>query len=199
MKITDQSWEWIQKPAMPLEIIEKAGRTCYQSEDKITSGSSEKFVKMVMNRGHESVIEHVSASVKFITNRGVMAELTRHRLCSFSVESSRYVKYNDIEVIRPVWWDEWSEEDQEAWKHSMLMSEKAYRLLIKRGNRPEQAREVLPNSLKTTIVCTANVREWGHIFKLRTSPQAHPQIRALMLDCLKGFQETIPVIFDKLS
>ncbi len=200
MKITDQSWEWIQKPAMPLEIIEKAGRTCYQSEEKITPGSSVKFAKMIISRGHESVIEHISASVKFITNRGVMAELTRHRLCSFSIESTRYVRYDGgMEVIRPVWWDEWSEEEHKAWKEAMVKSESAYRFLIEHGSRPEQAREVLPNSLKTVICATANVREWIHIFKLRTSSQAHPQIRALMLDCLKGFQEAIPVIFDNIK
>lgn len=200
MKIIDQSWEWLQKPDLPLEMIERAGRTCYRSEEKITEGSAEKFAKMILNRGHESVIEHVSATVKFITNRGVMAELTRHRLCSFSIESTRYVRYDGgMEVIKPVWWDQWSDEERSAWENAMQQTESAYRFLIERGSRPEQAREVLPNSLKTTICTTANVREWIHIFKLRTSPQAHPQIRALMLDCLKGFQETIPVIFDNIQ
>jgi len=200
MKITDQSWEWIQKPVLPLELIEKAGRTCYQSYDKITPGSSERFVKMVLDRGHESVIEHVSATVKLITNRGVMAELTRHRLCSFSIESTRYVRYdNNMEFIRPVWWNNWSGEERNVWENAMTNAESAYRFLIEHGSRPEQAREVLPNALKTEIIMTANLREWRHIFKLRTGKKAHPQIRALMFDVLDGFKKEIPVLFDGIG
>lgn len=489
MKITDQSWEWIQKPVLPLELIEKAGRTCYQSQNKITPSSSERFVKMILNSGHESVIEHASATVKLITNRGVMAELTRHRPCSFclsgdtelvayqskigytskkwtlkqlwewqsdvkrkgrlklitlrsvndngiivkgkikqiiqsgikktytvifrsgrnikstlehrfltkegwkqlselsegarvyanglpaikneewlrkvyidenntltevaklagccvthvtkslryyginkplsmrknrcpgygkkgmfsteekkrisirmkgenspnwkgndikpnsgrlrankiyhpdrcwgcqcekkierhhidgnpinneksniiflyqkvfldeiisvkenmvmeptydvemetepynfvangivvhnSIESTRYVNYDDdMEFIRPVWWKKWSQQEKKCWTDTMGYIESAYCFLIQAGSRPEQAREVLPNALKTTIIMTANLRECRHIFKLRTSKKAHPQIRALMSDVLAGFKKEIPVIFDGIG
>ncbi len=203
MKIIDQSWEWSQKPIMPLETIEMAGRTCYKSEDRITQESAEKFTRMIVKRGHESVIEHASASIRFITNRGVTHELVRHRLCAFSQESTRYVNYggSDIQFIRPVWMDKGTDTAKNYtpaelnWIMAMEKAEGAYKTLLKQGWRPEQAREVLPNSLKTEIVVTANLREWRHIFKLRTSKAAHPQIRTLMSDCLNGFRQGIPVLF----
>lgn len=200
MKIVDQSWEWVQKPENPLEIIELAGRTCYKSENKITSNSAEKFAQMVRDHGHESVIEHVSASVRFVTNRGVTHELVRHRLCSFSQESTRYVRYGgDMEFIRPVWWDKWDDHQRQIWQRQMAASEAGYQELLAAGSQPQQAREVLPNSLKTEIVTTANVREWRSIFRLRCTKAAHPQIRELMIDCLKGFQKEIPIIFDDIE
>jgi len=197
MKIIDQSWEWVQKSADPLQIIEAAGRTCYKSEDKITAGSAEKFVRMVRDRGHESVIEHAVASVRFTTNRGVTHELVRHRLCSFSQESTRYVRYKgNMEFIKPVWWEAWSTAQQDIWRRQMAAAEKAYGELLQSGAQPQQAREVLPNSLKTEIVVTANLREWRAIFRARTTKAAHPQIRELMIDCLKGFQTAMPAVFD---
>lgn len=201
MKIIKQSWDWVQKPEFPLGIIEKAGRTCYKSEDEITEDSANKFVKMRIKQGHESIIEHVSASVKFITNRGVTHELVRHRLCAFSQESTRYVDYQkEMEFILPIWVDSanqvWPKSTMDVWKKSCRQAERDYQQLRALGWRPEQAREVLPNSLKTEIVVTANVREWRHIFKLRCSKAAHPQIRSLMRSCLKGFQKAIPVLFD---
>ena len=199
MKIIDQSWQWVKRPELPLEIIEAAGRTCYKSEDKITDDSAQKFVKMILKRGHESVIEHASASVRFITNRGVTHELVRHRLCAFSQESTRYVDYQDeMEFIRPVWAVDGNIAFNE-FLTSCRMAEKQYQFLRNLGWRPEQAREVLPNALKTEIVVTANLREWRHIFRLRTSNAAHPQIRALMRSCLAGFQEAVPVLFDDIN
>jgi thymidylate synthase (FAD) len=200
MKIIEQSWQWVQKPILPLEIIEQAGRTCYKSKDQITAESAEKFVRMIVKRGHESVIEHVSASVNFITNRGNSHELVRHRLCAFSQESTRYVKYNgDMEFIKPVWWEDSNEIEKIVFETSCEIAELGYKALLEENWRPEQAREVLPNSLKTEIVVTANLRNWRHVFKLRTSKAAHPQIRALMLDCLEGFRTVIPVIFDDIK
>ena len=200
MKIIEQSWEWIQKPILSLQLIEKAGRTCYKSEDKITNDSAKKFVLTILKSGHESVIEHVNASVKFITNRGVTHELVRHRLCAFSQESTRYVKYDgDMEFIKPVWWETSDEAPKFEWERAMKNAEEAYLNLLRQGWRPEQAREVLPNSLKTEIVVSANMREWRHIFKLRTSKAAHPQIRELMKSCLIGFQKEIPILFDDIG
>jgi len=197
MKIINQKCEWMQKPKLALEMIELSGRTCYKSEDKITSDSSQTFVKNILKRGHESVIEHVSASVKFITNRGVTHELVRHRLCAFSQESTRYVDYQkEMEFIEPIWGD--GGKTYNVWKSSIIQAEDNYNKLRSLGWRPEQAREVLPNSLKTEIVVTANLREWRHIFKLRTSKAAHPQIRYLMKDCLKMFQLEIPVLFNDI-
>lgn len=200
MKIIEQSWNWLQKPVNALELIEKAGRTCYKSDDKIGPGTSEKFARMLLKSGHESVIEHAVASVRFITNRGNSHELVRHRLASYSQESTRYVRYDgNMEFIKPVWWDDWTPEQQASWTRVMQASEDEYQFLLNSGSRPEQAREVLPNSLKTEIVMTANLREFRHLFKLRCSPRAHPQIRHLMLDCLAGFHKEIPVIFEGLS
>jgi thymidylate synthase (FAD) len=197
MQVIQQSWSWVFKPSNCLEIIENAGRTCYKSEDKIDAGSSEKFARMLLRHGHGSVIEHGVASVRFITNRGVTHELVRHRIASFSQESTRYVRYDgQMEFIQPVWWVSWSETEKKAWENAMQTAEKTYQLLLKSGSRPEQAREVLPNSLKTEIVMTANLREWIHVFNLRCSKASHPQIRALMLACKQGFREAIPVFFD---
>jgi thymidylate synthase (FAD) len=215
MKIIDQSWHWMQNPNQiynphplpacnpnitPLQLIELAGRTCYKSEDKITDDSAAKFVAMLLRRGHESVIEHVSASVKFITNRGVTHELVRHRLASFSQMSTRYVRYDgDMEFIRPVWWGDWSADERIYWITSLEYAEHSYKGLLEFGSRPEQAREVLPNSLATEIIMTANLREWRHVFKLRCSPKAHQQTRELMRDCLQGFKDEIPVVFDDIG
>lgn len=200
MKIIDQSWEWEMAPKNVLRDIERIGRTCYKSDSEYTIESGEKFVKMLIKSGHLSVIEHVNASVRFITNRGVLAELTRHRLASFSVESTRYCNYSgEMEFIRPVWWETSSVHTQILWEKAMSYAEMYYKDLLDGGWRPEQAREVLPNSLKTEIVVTANMREWLLIFKLRCSPKAHPQMRAIMRSCLEGFHNSIPIIFDDLA
>jgi len=198
MKLIEQRWEWVAKPQMPLQIIELAGRTCYKSEARADDESAARFCRMLLRRGHESVMEHVSASVRFITNRSITHELVRHRLASFSQESTRYVDYQDeMEFIQPVWLDAHSEG---PFLRTCESAEVAYRIFRKiMGWRPEQAREVLPNALKTEIVMTANLREWRHVFKLRTSKAAHPQMRALMLSCLEGFKREIPVLFDDIG
>ena len=201
MKIIDQSWCFEQKPQNVMETLERAARTCYKSEDKIADGSAEKLIAALIKNGHHSVLEHVNISVRIITDRAVTHELVRHRLASYSQESTRYVKYDDVEVIRPVWFDDLSEFDSsiDTWKSAMMVTENHYRYLIERGWRPEQARTVLPNSLKTEIFVTANVREWRHIFKLRCSKKAHPQIRALMLNMLKEFVREWPVLFNDIA
>jgi len=215
MQIVEQSWSWVKKPDNPLQLIEMAGKTCYKSEKTITPESAAKFCKKLLDSGHHSVIEHAHCVVKFITDRGILAELTRHRLASYSVESTRYCNYgNDhITFIRPVWMDYvpvgiYGWEDLDTWPYdtasfiwtrSMMTIEQDYKGLLKEGWRPEQARQVLPNSLKTEIVMGANLREFLHVFKLRTSKAAHPQIRALMFDCLDGFKNEIPVLFDNIG
>jgi len=200
MKIIEQSHEIIQIPENPLFLIEKAGRTCYKSEERISEGSAKTFVKSLLTKQHESVLEHISVSVRFITNRGVTHELVRHRLCAFSQESTRYVKYDkgNMEFIMPVWMKDWTPEQQDIWKASLENSEAMYVKLMESGTKAEMAREVLPNSLKTEIVVTANLRQWRHIFKLRCHRSAHPQIKELMINCCRNFQELIPVLFDDI-
>ena len=194
----------------PLETIEIAGRTCYKSEDKITEGSAEKFVKMIIKRGHHSVIEHAYMSVRFICDRGVTHELVRHRLAAYSQESTRYCNYKGgvtfiipswsmitpQEVIRPNSLLDRLPYLELIWLKTMFVVESNYIELVENGWSPQQARSVLPNSLKTEIVMTANLREWMHIFKLRTSKAAHPQMRELMIPLLEEMKTLVPVIFE---
>lgn len=201
MKIIEQSYEIISLPDQLLETLEKAGRTCYKSEDKITPESAPRFVKMLLDRGHNAMIEFGDIIVKFITNRGVTHEVVRHRMCSFAQESTRYVRYDgEMEFIRPVWWNyNDMTSAQEIWLSSILSAETAYRKLLDRGWRPEQAREVLPNALKAEIVVKANIREWRHIFTLRCAKAAHPQMQHLMTPLLTELKTKLPVVFDDLG
>ena len=193
--------------------IEMAGRTCYKSEDRVSTGSAEGFIQKLIRAGHESVIEHGSITVCFICDRAVSHELVRHRLASYSQESQRYVGYRgEVEFVRP-WWmhrqllgihTEESVDLVDSWKEqvalrSMLISSMTYQALLNEGVSPQQARVVLPNSVKTEIVVTANPREWRHIFKLRTGPGAYPQIRELMAPLRDKFAENWPGIFKDLK
>lgn len=187
-----------------LQKLERCGRVCYKSEDKITEGSAEKFIGMILKSGHESVLEHEKLTVKFICDRGVTHEIVRHRIASYSQESTRYCNYskdkfgNELTFIRPCFWADDSEE-YAVWKQAMEEIEKTYVKLIFLGAKPEEARSILPNSLKTEIVCTMNLREWRHFFRLRTAERAHPQIREISVALLDELKKRIPVIFDDIN
>lgn len=199
MKIIEQSHEILSIPEDLLKMIEKVGRTCYKSEDRITEGSAEKFVTMLIKRKHEAMVEFGDIIVKFVTNRGVTHELVRHRLCSFAQESTRYVNYKGgMEVIKPVWWDDVPSETNLVWTVAMESCERAYMNLLNEGWQAQQAREVLPNALKTEINVKANIREWRAIFGLRCAKAAHPQIRHLMLNLLKELKQKVPIVFDDI-
>jgi thymidylate synthase (FAD) len=192
----------IETPIDPEKILtnlERYGRTAYKSEDKITATSAAKFIANIMERGHESIIEHESLTVRFICDRGVTHELVRHRLCAFTQESTRYCNYykRGIQVIKPVFWKEGSNEYL-IWVDAMKQAQDNYNMLVSNGCSPQQARSVLPNSLKTEIVVTANLREWRHILKLRADIQAHPQMQEIMTILKKELQEKLPVIFGDL-
>lgn len=179
-----------------LEKLERCGRTAYKSEEKIGPGTARKFVEALVKREHWSVIEHDSVSVRIVCDRGVSHELVRHRIASFTQESTRYCRYKDgIMVIEP---PGLSEENRAAWAGAVVAAERSYLGMIDRGVRPEIARAVLPNCLKTEIVVTANLREWRHIFELRTAHAAHPQMREIMLPLLDRFKELVPVLYDDL-
>lgn len=186
-----------------LKRLEQCGRVCYKSEDKITEGSAEKFVAGIIKRGHEAVLEHCSFTVKFICDRGVSHEIVRHRMASYCQESTRYCNYGkgkfgeEITVIEPCFWAEGSDLYW-AWKNACLISEQCYFSLLKSGATPQEARSVLPNSLKTEVVMTANIREWRHFLKLRCSPAAHPQMREVALILLDKVHALIPVCFDDI-
>ena len=208
-----------------MQTIEVAGRNCYKSEDKITLNSAEKFVKMLLKRGHEAMIEHAMASYRVICDRGVSHEIVRHRLFSYAQESTRYCNYKGgVTFIIPPWvkgdWSigefniEWinrigkctnhtpmnylAGEDVGSfrWFCNMAIAERNYCNLLKDGWTPQQARSVLPNSLKTEIVITGNLREWRHFFKLRCDKAAHPQMREVANMILADIQKRIPIIFD---
>ena len=220
MKIIEPSVELMRDfdGAEVMKFIERCGRTCYQSEKNITDDSAEKFVRNLIKRGHESVLEHFSATFKIICDRGVMAELTRHRLASFSVESTRFNDYSkgELTFIRPHLQSNtvgMKEEIYEkaltknmsffvltniAWESKMRDVEKFYKNLIESGIQPEQARAILPNSLKTEIVMTANLRELRHILILRCDTKAHPQMRQIALKILSILYKKLPVIFEDI-
>jgi thymidylate synthase (FAD) len=183
-----------------LARIEAAGRTCYKSEHHIKEGSAPGFVSRIIKSGHHSVIEHATISVRFIIDRGVSHELVRHRLAAYSQESTRYANYakerfgQEITVIRPIFWAKDTPQYQ-RWESAMLQAEKAYFDLLEQGAKPEMARSVLPNSLKTDIVMTCNLREWRHVLGLRCSQPAHPQIREIMLPLLNELGGLLPEVF----
>lgn len=190
-----------------LKKLERAGRTCYKSEDKITAESAKIFIKMILDKGHETVLEHEKITVRVICDRGVTHEIVRHRIASYSQESTRYCNYSkdrfgrEITVIEPRFWAgaESCFERYEIWKEAMENAETAYFKLLEAGASPQEARTVLPNSLKTEIVITMNLREWRHFFRLRTAQTAHPQMREIACPLLDEFKALIPIVFDDIS
>jgi thymidylate synthase (FAD) len=213
-----------------LKNLEKAGRTCYKSEDKITEDSATKFIAGIIKRGHETILEHEKITVRIICDRGVSHEIVRHRLASYSQESTRYCNYsndkfyNHITFIVPSWFNsniigEYNipeninntivgyapgnlTEEELQWYYAMVIAERTYLQLINKGWKPEQARSVLPNSLKTEIVMTMNLREWRHFFRLRavgTTGKPHPQMTEWTIPLLAEFKKLIPVVFDDIK
>lgn len=189
-----------------LEKIEQVARTCYKSEGKIQEGSAAKMVASLIKSGHEAMLEHASVTVKFVVDRGISHELVRHRLASFAQESTRYCNYSkddfgsEITFIIPDYL-EYKSEGWNIWKESMKQAEDAYFKMLDFGLSPQQAMAVLPNSLKTEVVMTANLREWRHFFKLRalgTTGKPHPQMLEVAVPLLEDMKNLIPVVFDDL-
>ena len=206
MKVIDPSFSFMHLPdgEFILQHLELAARTCYKSEDKASPDSARKLLSRIVRLGHDSVLEHISVTLRIVCDRGVTHELVRHRLCSFSQESTRYANYaqdkfgSEITVIRPFFWA--ADDDRYAlWLSAMQACEDAYLRLVEAGATAQEARSVLPNSLKTEIVTTANIREWRHIFKLRCDKAAHPQMRQVMLPMLAAFAQRIPLLYDDLA
>ena len=231
MKIIKPSFEIMTPIDGPeiLRFIEKVGRTCYKSEEKISEESYKAFISKLVERNHEAMLEHFNITVKFICDRGVSHELVRHRIASFAQESTRYCNYGSekkgMTFIQPCWFktdiigdydpdfytqfyketgtlfdplSDVTDSNIRTWFDSMMYSERVYNALVKEGWKPEQARSILPNSLKTEIVVTTNCREWMHIFRLRAASTAHPQMRELMHPLLNEFYSKIPIMFDEI-
>lgn len=207
-----------------LKTIEKVARTCYKSEDKIDDQSAEKMVKSLIARGHEAMIEFFDITVKFTCDRGVSHEIVRHRLASYAQESTRYCNYSkdkfdgQITYIIPSWMDDYLPTDNAycgnddawwktfkdindpklVWLNSMQVAENNYIHLLNLGWSPQEARSVLPNSLKTEINVKMNLREWRHFFKLRCAPAAHPQMREVAIPLLENLKMSVPIVFDDI-
>lgn len=206
MKVIKQSVEIMGCGGQPvdgaamLKHIELCGRVCYKSEDKITEDSAERFVRRIIKSGHESVLEHASVTVRFVCDRGVSHEIVRHRIASYSQESTRYCDYSrdkfggEIKIIEPV-----GDSTNRAMIYaSSGYAETIYQYMIGAGVSPQIARAVLPTCLKTELIMTANLREWRHFIRLRTAEGAHPQIRALAAELLDKLRSLVPVVFDDL-
>ena len=208
MRVINAGYEIISdlNGAEILKHIERCARVCYKSEDRITDGSAEKMVAALIRSGHEAMLEHYSFTVKFICDRGVSHELVRHRIASFAQESSRYCCYakdkfgKELTFINPCFWEP-NSDNYARWFHEMNEAEKTYLAMIESGATPEQARDILPMSIKTEIVMTANLREWRHFFKLRAegvTGKPHPQMLEITIPLLKELKQKIPVIFDDI-
>ena len=164
------------------------------------------MVRALVKSKHEAMLEHFSFSVKFIVDRGVSHELVRHRVASFAQESTRYCNYGhegEITVIEPCFWS-WSKDGikYNEWLSACEMAESYYLSLLEMGATPQEARAVLPNSLKTEVVMTANLREWRHFFSLRacgSTGKPHPQMLEVAVPLLKEVKSLIPVVFDDLE
>ena len=196
-----------------LQHIERIARVCYKSEDKIAPDgeSAKRLISHLIDRGHEAMLEHGIVSVLFICDRGVSHDIVRHRMASYAQESTRYCNYskdkfgNELTFIQPSYLNFAEEPDEikfakyRVWSTNCEMCEKAYFAMLESGSSPQEARAVLPNSLKTEIVMTANYREWRHFFKLRCDKAAHPQMRELTIPLLKELDKRLPVIFEDIE
>ena len=176
-----------------LNITELATRVCYKSEDKMKEGSAEKLIKGIIKSKHFGCLEHVNLTVKFICDRACSHQLVRHRLMSFNQKSQRYCKEDNLEVIKPE-----GLENTSLWLESCRQAENAYAEMLRRGEKPEVARGVLPNSTATEIYATANLREWRHFFELRCHRTAQRDIRSLALSLLCQMFEQYPVFFEDM-
>lgn len=187
-----------------MKNLEKACRTCYRSEDKITDESYKTLLKNCINRGHESILEHEKITIQMVCDIGVYKDLTRHRIASFSIESTRYCNYgkdkfeNQIKFIKPVNMEENTELYVE-WKNTCEEIEKHYIKMAKLGATPDQMRMILPHSTAALVTMTANVREWKHILELRASAHAHPSVEQVMIPLLIHFKENMPEIFENIE
>lgn len=187
-----------------LKQIELSARNCYKSEDKIDDNSAQKIIKMLMSKHHDAMLEFADIIVRLTCDIGVYKDLTRHRHCSFAIESTRYCNYskgkfgNELTFIKPCNMDEDSG-IYHTWLKTMKQIEDSYLLMAEVGALPDQLRMILPHSTSATVVMKANIREWRHILKLRTSTSAHPSVQQVMKMVLAEFKKNIPVLFDDIG
>lgn len=187
-----------------MKNIERACRTCYRSEGSITDESYKNLIRNCINRGHESVLEHEKITVRITGDIGTYKDLTRHRIASFSIESTRYCNYgkdkfdNQIKFIKPCHINEGTEE-YKIWHNCMEDIEEAYLNMAKLGCIPDQMRMILPHSTASQYTMTANIREWRHILDLRTKVMTHPSIRQILIPLLLKFKSDMPELFNDIE
>ena len=187
-----------------MQRIERACRTCYRSEEMITEDSYKTLLKNCLNRGHESILEHEKVSIRMICDLGVYKDITRHRLASFSIESTRYCNYgkdkfgSELKIMKPCNIEEGTEM-YEDWKNTMLCIEKNYIKMSQEGAKPDQLRMLLPHSIAAEVNMTCNIREWKHVLSLRCTNHAHPSIRQVLIPLLLKFKQDMPEIFEKVE
>ena len=202
MKIVEPSVELLWITENPEFQIERAGRTCYKSEDRITADSARLFAGKMREHGHHAMIEHAVASFRIITDRGITHEIVRHRIASFAQESTRYCNYsadkfeNQCSFIEP---PDLDETQRALWEKACLDAEQSYFAMLKAGCSAQIARSVLPTCLKTELVMTANFREWRHFIALRGTKAAHPQIRPLAFKIREILMQHAPSVFEDLN
>lgn len=180
-----------------------------KTAEELRNGDAENFVRKIIKLGHTSVLEHVQLTFKIICDRAIMAELTRHRHASFTVESTRYIKYDELTFIKPAEWEHtWIGDDHDGyapyceldvWEDFLHDVNCAYKRLLDFGAKPEIARAVLPLCLATELYMTANLREWRHVLKLRTDKAAHPQMRQVTGQILEILRDRLPVIVEDIN
>lgn len=183
-----------------LRFIEYCGRVSHASEDAQTDDSWRRFIKaVVLDHGDWSIAEHVSVVVDFLVDRGVSHELVRHRLCAFTQSSTRFINYAKKMPPSFIVPCELTAGSRIIWENAIVESEKAYRQLLTDRNAPQIARSVFPNALSTRVLTTANLRNWRHILIMRTTKEAHPQMRQVMVPLLAQFKELIPILYDDIE
>jgi len=186
-----------------MKNIEKGCRTCYRSEGSITEDSYKRLLSNCLNRGHESVMEHEKITIRMKCDVGVYKDLTRHRIASFSIESTRYCNYgkdkfdNEISFIKPCNIDD--EELYKDWEDACKTIEKYYLDMTQKGATPDQMRMILPHSTAAEVTMTANIREWRHILSLRASKFTHPAVQQLMIPLLLHLRQEMPELFSDIE
>jgi len=181
-----------------LKKIERIARVSHRSEDRVTEDSYDKFLRsVVMTHGDLSVIEHVNVTVEVEVDRGITHEIVRHRIGAYTQESTRFVNYNKqpMRFIQPPFKSAMTDS---FWEEAVEHLEETYLALLKEGEPPEIARSVLPNSLAAKLVITYNLRMWRYFLIMRTTKEAHPQMKLLTIPLVDRFKETIPILFEDI-
>lgn len=191
-----------------LRKIEWCGRISHRSEGAQTPDSWDRFIRaVVLQHGDWSIVEHASVSVDMLVDRGITHEVVRHRLFAFTQESTRFVNYEKkmpASFIRPstqtgIVEDLAQEGAAKAWKEAIEQCEESYGALVRYGVPPQIARSVFPNALASRIIITGNLRNWRHFLLMRTTKEAHPQMRQVTIPLLAEFQAKIPILYEDIE